>query len=53
MYFIKRSNSRFASIDVYVDDLNLVGILTELVNTADYLKKEFKMKDLGKFCLDL
>jgi len=53
--FIKKSNSGFAIIVVYVDDLNLVGSPAELTKTADYLKKEFEMKDLGKtkFCLGL
>ena len=53
--FIKKSNSGFAIIAVYVDDLNLVGTPAELMKTADYLKKEFEMKDLGKtkFCLGL
>ena len=53
--FIKRSNSRFAIITVYVDDLNIIGALIELSETIAYLKKEFDMKDLGKikFCLSL
>ena len=40
---------------MYVDDLNLVGILEELKRTTKYLKKKFEMKDLGKtkFCLNL
>ena len=53
--FIKKSETRFAIIVVYVDDLNLVGALEELTKTAEYLKKEFEMKDLGKtkFCIGL
>lgn len=53
--FIKKSNSGFAIIAVYVDDLNLVGTLKELTETATYLQKEFEMKDLGKtkYCLGL
>jgi hypothetical protein len=53
--FIKKSESGFAIVAVYVDDLNLVGTPEELTKTADYLKNEFEMKDLGKtkFCLDL
>ncbi|XP_059668729.1 uncharacterized mitochondrial protein AtMg00810-like [Cornus florida] len=45
----------FDIIAVYVDDLNLVGTLEELTTTANYLKKEFEMKDLGgtKFYLGL
>jgi len=53
--FIKKSQSRFAIIKVYVDDLNLVGTPEELTKTATYLKNEYEMKDLGKtkFCLGL
>ena len=53
--FIKKSETGFAIIVVYVDDLNLVGTPEELTRTTNYLKKEFKMKDLGKtkFCLGL
>jgi hypothetical protein len=38
---------------VYVDDLNFLRTPEELTKTADYLKNEFEMKDLGKtkFCL--
>ena len=46
--FIKKLETRFAIITVYVDDLNLVGTLEELIRTTNYLKKEFEMKDLGK-----
>ena len=46
--FIKKSESRFTIIAVYVDDLNLVGTLEELTRTTNYLKKEFEMKDLRK-----
>ena len=36
-------------------DINLTGTPEELEKTANYLKKEFEMKDLGKakFCLGL
>jgi hypothetical protein len=53
--FIKKLESGFAIVAVYVDDLNLVGTPEELTKTADYLKNEFEMKDLGKtkFCLGL
>ena len=53
--FIKKSETGFAIIVVYVDDLNLVGTPEELTKTAEYLKKEFEMKDLGKrkLCLGL
>jgi hypothetical protein len=53
--FIKRLESRFAIVAVYVDDLNLVSTPKELTKTANYLQNEFEMKDLGKtkFCLGL
>ncbi|KAB2634611.1 hypothetical protein D8674_038086 [Pyrus ussuriensis x Pyrus communis] len=53
--FIKKSNSRFAIVAVYVDDMNLVRTSEELNKTAEYLKSEFEMKDLGKtkLCLGL
>ncbi|RVX09351.1 Retrovirus-related Pol polyprotein from transposon TNT 1-94 [Vitis vinifera] len=53
--FIKKSETGFAIIAVYVDDLNLVGTPEELIRTTNYLKKEFEMKDLRKtkFCLGL
>ena len=53
--FIKRSESGFAIIAVYVDDLNIVGTPNELDKTAENLMKEFEMKDLGKtkLCLGL
>jgi hypothetical protein len=53
--FIKKSESGFVIIAVYVDDLNLVGTPEELIKTAIYLKSEFEIKDLGKtkFCLGL
>ena len=51
--FIKKVVTGFEIIEVYVDDLNLIGTLEELIKTIDYLKKEFEMKDLGKtkYCL--
>ena len=54
-FFLKKLESGFAIVVVYVDDLNLVGTPKELTKTADYLKNEFEMKDLGKtkFCLGL
>ena len=53
--FIKKSTSGYAIIAVYVDDMNLIGTSKELTETAELLKKEFEMKDLGKtrYCLDL
>ena len=53
--FIKKVETGFAIIAVYVDDLNLIETLEELIKTFDDLKKEFEMKDLGKtkYCLGL
>ena len=53
--FIKKSESRFAIVAVYVNDLNFVGTLEELTKTTNCLKNKFEMKDLGKtkFCLGL
>ena len=47
--FIKKSETGFAIIAVYVNDLNLVGTPEELTRTTNYLKREFEMKDLGIF----
>ena len=44
--FIKKSETGFAIIVMYVDDLNLVGTPEELTRTTNYFKKEFEMKDL-------
>ena len=53
--FIKKSQSGFVIIAVYVDDLNLVGTATEVDEAVIYLKTEFEMKDLGKtkYCLGI
>ena len=53
--FIKRTSSGVAVIIVYVDDMNLIGTSKEFIETAEILKKEFEMKDLGKtrYCLGL
>ena len=53
--FIKRFGFEFFIIDVYVDDLNIIGTLEELSKVVNLLKKEFEMKELGKtkFCLGL
>ena len=39
--FIKKSENGLTIIEVYVDDLNLIGTPEELIKTANYLKKEF------------
>ena len=46
--FIKKTSSGFAIVTVYVDDMNVIGTLDEIRETASYLKSEFEMKDLGK-----
>ena len=46
--FIKKSETRFAVIAFYVDNMNLIGTLEELYKTVKYLKKQLKVKDLGK-----
>ena len=53
--FIKKSESGFAILAVYVDDINLIGTPEELSKAAEYLKSEFEVKDLGKtkLCLGL
>ena len=53
--FIKKSETGFAIIVVYVDDLNLVGTPKELTKTIKYFLNEFEKKDLEKtkFCLSL
>ena len=53
--FIKKTENGFAIIAVYVDDLNLIGTLEELIKTTNYLRKEFEMKDHGKtrYCFGL
>ena len=53
--YMKRSENEFSIIVVYVDDINIVGTPNERTTTIVCLKKEYKMKDLGrtKFCLGL
>jgi hypothetical protein len=53
--FIRKSSTGFCIISVYVDDLNIIGHAKDIDEERNHLKKEFKMKDLGKtkFCLGL
>ncbi|CAM8888021.1 unnamed protein product [Rhodiola kirilowii] len=53
--FIKRTESGYVIIAVNVDDLNIIGTPEEIQLAANYLKREFEMKDLltTKFCLGL
>jgi hypothetical protein len=52
--FIKKSSTGFCIISVYVGNLNIIGHAKDIDEARNHLKKEFKMKDLGKtkFCLD-
>ena len=52
---IKKLSSGFVIIDVYVDDLNIIGTQKEVDDARTHMKEEFEMKDLGKtkFCLGL
>ena len=53
--FINKSKFGLTIIAVYVNDLNLIVIPEKLTKAANYLKKEFGIKDLGKtrYCLGL
>jgi hypothetical protein len=53
--FIRKFNTGFCIISVYVDDLNIIGHANDIDEARNHLKKEFEMKDLGKikFCLPL
>jgi hypothetical protein len=53
--FIRKSNTGFCTILVYVDDLNIISHTKDIDEAHNHLKTEFKMKDLGrtKFCLGL
>ena len=51
---IKKFESRFSIVAVYLDNMNLIGIPKELFKIAKYLK-EFEIKNLDKikFCFGL
>jgi hypothetical protein len=53
--FIKKSQTRFYIIFVYVDDINIIGNPQDINEARNHLKTEFETKDLGqtKFCLGL
>jgi hypothetical protein len=46
--FIRKSSTDFCVISVYVDDLNIIGHAKDIDEAHNHLKKEFKMKALGK-----
>jgi hypothetical protein len=51
--FVKRDETEFAIVGVYVDDLNIMGTSKAVTNTKSLHEKNFEMKDLGKmsFCI--
>jgi hypothetical protein len=55
--FIKRFQTGFCIISVYVDDLNIISHQHDIDEACKHLKTEFELKDLGKtkfcFCLQL
>ena len=53
--FIKKSDTGFCIISVYVDGLNIIGHIQDINEARNHLTMEFEMKDLGqtKFCLGL
>jgi hypothetical protein len=46
--FIKRSQTGFCIILVYVDDLNIIGHKQDIDEACKHLKTEFELNDLGK-----
>ena len=55
MFLYKKTTSGFIIVDVYVDDLNIIGTHKEVLEAMMYLKNEFEMKHLGKikYCIGL
>jgi hypothetical protein len=53
--FIRKSSTGFCIILVYIDELNIIDYAKDKDEAHNHLKKEFKLKDLGKtkFCLGL
>jgi hypothetical protein len=44
--FIKKSDTEFCIIFVYVDDLNIIGHIQDIHEARNHLTMEFKMKDI-------
>ena len=44
---MKKSQSGFTIITIYVDNLNIIETFEEFSKTMEYLKKEFEMEDLA------
>jgi hypothetical protein len=53
--FIRKPNTDFCIISVYIDDLNIISHTKDIDESRKHVKKEFKMNDLGKtkFCFGL
>jgi hypothetical protein len=53
--FIKKSQTGFCIISMYVDDLNIIGNPKDIEEARKHLKTKFEIKDLGKTkcCLGL
>jgi len=52
---LKKSDMEFYIISVYVDELNIIGHIQDIIEARNHLTMEFEMKGLGqtKFCLGL
>jgi hypothetical protein len=46
--FIRKSNTDFCIISIYVDDLNNIGHTKDIDEAHNHMKTDFEMKDLGK-----
>ena len=46
--FIKKFETKFSIMAIYVDDMNLLETPEELSKTVEYLKKKIEVKNLGK-----
>jgi hypothetical protein len=46
--FIRKCNTGFCIISVYVDDLNIIGHTKDIDEECNHLKIEFEINDLGK-----
>jgi hypothetical protein len=53
--FIRKPNTDFCIIFVYIDDLNIISHTKDIDESRNHVKKEFEMNDLGKtkFCFGL
>ena len=53
--FVEQTHTRLVITTIYVDDLNLIGMIDVISQIISQLKGEFGMKDLGEttFCLGL